>query len=55
MVITRYLNFPLIIFGKHTSASDRASAINGGTPPSRPIAMLLQGEREKKKRQISYV
>lgn len=25
-----------------TSASDRASAIRGGTPPSRPIAMLMK-------------
>lgn len=32
-------------FSKHTSASDRARAISGGTPPSRPIAMLLQMEK----------
>lgn len=31
---------------KLTSASDRANAISGATPPSRPIAILLQKEHE---------
>lgn len=31
-----------------TSASERANAISGATPPSRPIAMLTHQKRVKK-------
>lgn len=32
-----------------TSASERASAIRGATPPSRPIAMLIKEQKEMHK------
>jgi len=34
--------FLYIIAQRFTSTSDRASAISGATPPSRPMAILLQ-------------